>query len=63
MMLAKGHVMYYSDASCTGNVPVTHCVPMNSKSNNRNAQWFEHDINGPRIMKSILKYCLIVLII
>lgn len=31
MMSAKGHVMYYSNASNTGEVPTTDCISMNSK--------------------------------
>lgn len=65
MMLVKGYVMYYLNVFCIGNVLMIYCIFMNSKSNNNNENlsWFEYDINGFRIMKSILKYCLIVLII
>lgn len=31
MMSAKGHVMYYSNASNTGEVPTADCISMNSK--------------------------------
>lgn len=31
MMSAKGHVMYYSNASNTGKVPTADCISMNSK--------------------------------
>lgn len=61
MMLAKGHAMYYSNASCAGNMPMSCRIPrtvkqqQQQKTEQKASEWFECDINSPKTGKSISK--------
>lgn len=55
-MLAKGHVMYYSNASCAANMPMSHCIPRTVKQQQEKKKKYKKPRSDLNMTLIVLKH-------